>query len=157
MIVLFNYLTLEALNKLKDELEYRKTKVRFKINEDLKEARAHGDLSENFEYKAAKRDRAQNNGRMRYLDRMIKTAKIIKDTSAEDEVGINKKVTIRFIESDDIEVFTIVTTVDTDPINNMLSIESPLGKSIYKQKIGKIIAINSPDGEYTIKIEKIEV
>jgi len=157
VIVLFNYLTLEALNKLKDELEYRKTKVRFKINEDLKEARAHGDLSENFEYKAAKRDRAQNNGRMRYLDRMIKTAKIIKDTSAEDEVGINKKVTIRFIESDDIEVFTIVTTVDADPINNMLSIESPLGKSIYKQKIGKIIAINSPDGEYTIKIEKIEV
>jgi len=152
---MYNYLTIEAINKLKDELEYRKTVVRFKINEELKEARAHGDLSENFEYKAAKRERAQNNGRMRYLDRMIKTAKIIEDTTAPDEVGLSKKVTLRFIEENEVDDFTIVTTVDADPLNGFLSIESPLGKAIYKHKLGEELSIESPDGRYTVRIENI--
>lgn len=153
---MYNYLTVESLNKLKDEIEYRKNVVRFKINEDLKEARAHGDLSENFEYKAAKRDRAENNGRMRYLDKMIKTAIVIEDNTAPDEVGISKKVTLRFIQEDELDEFIIVTTVDADPLNNMLSIESPLGKAIYKHKLGEELPIESPDGEYIVKIEKIE-
>lgn len=83
-----NFLTEEAINKLKEEVEHRKVVVRYRINQDLKVARAQGDLSENFEYKAAKRDRAQNEGRIRYLERMIKTAKIIKDNTAADEVGL---------------------------------------------------------------------
>lgn len=152
---MYNYLTEEALNKLKDELEYRKTVVRRNINEDLKEARAHGDLSENFEYKAAKKDRADNNRRMGYLDRMIRTAILITDEIKEDEVGIGKQVTLKFIEENEIDTFTMVTTIDANPIENMISIECPLGKSIYKQKLGKEVTIDSPDGSYTVKIEKI--
>ena len=154
---MYNYLTEESIQKLKDELEYRKTVVRFKINEELKEARAHGDLSENFEYKAAKRNRAQNNGRMRYLDRMINTATIIVDTTKDDEVGIGKKVTLQFEDDEDLETFTIVTTVDADPLNNMISIESPIGKVIYKKKIDEIALVDSPEGKYTVKIIKIEI
>ena len=153
---MYNYLTQESIQKLKDELEYRKAVVRFKINEELKEARAHGDLSENFEYKAAKRNRAQNNGRMRYLDRMINTATIIVDNTEDDEVGIGKKVTLQFEDDDDLEIFTIVTTVDADPLNNMISIESPIGKVIYKRKIGENVLVDSPEGKYTVKIIKIE-
>jgi transcription elongation factor GreA len=153
---LHNKLTLDAINKLKEEIEYRKVVVRKKINEDLKEARAQGDLSENFEYKAAKRDRARNESRIRYLERMIKTAVIISDDTLEDEVGIGKKVTVKFLKEDEIEEFKIVTTVEADPLNNMISIESPLGKVLYKHKVGEILKVNSPEGEYTIKIEKIE-
>lgn len=151
-----NFLTLEALETLKEELEYRKVVTRKKINEDLKEARAQGDLSENFEYKAAKRDRAQNEGRMRYLDRMIKSAKIIEDHTALDEVGLKKRVTLRFLEDKDIDTFTIVTTIEADPINGLISIESPIGKAIYKHKAGEIIEVSSPEGSYKVRIEKID-
>ncbi|GIM29503.1 transcription elongation factor GreA [Clostridium polyendosporum] len=150
-----NYLTEEAINKLKEEIEYRKLVVRRQINEDLKEARAHGDLSENFEYKAAKRDRARNESRMRYLERMIKTAKLITDTTSEDEVGLGKIVSIRFLIDDEVDKFTIVTTIEADPINNMLSIESPLGRAIYKHKVGDEVIIESPEGNYSIRIEEI--
>lgn len=150
-----NYLTQEAINKLQEEIEYRKVVVRRQINEDLKEARAHGDLSENFEYKAAKRDRARNESRIRYLERMIKTANLITDTASEDEVGLEKIVSIRFLIDDEIDKFTIVTTIEADPINNMLSIESPLGRAIYKHKVGDEVMIESPEGNYFVRIEEI--
>ncbi|MCX7885092.1 MAG: transcription elongation factor GreA [Caloramator sp.] len=150
-----NYLTEEAINKLKEEIEYRKVVVRHKIIEDIKEARAFGDLSENFEYKAAKRERAKNESRIRYLERMIKTAKIIKDDTMPDEVGIGKIVTLRFLEDNEIEKFTIVTTIEADPMNNLISIESPIGKAIYKHKIGEIVKVESPDGQYEVKIEDV--
>lgn len=150
-----NYLTEEAINKIKEEIEYRKVVLRHKILEDVKEARAHGDLSENFEYKAAKRERGKNESRIRYLENMIKTAKIIKDTTAEDEVGIGKKVTIRFLEHNEVEQFLIATTIEVDPLNNVISIESPLGRAIYKHKIGDEVKIESPDGEYTVRIENV--
>lgn len=151
-----NYLTSEDIKKLNEEIEYRKIVVRKKINEDLKEARAHGDLSENYEYKAAKRERAINESRMRHLDKIIKTAMIIKDNAAEDEVGLNKKVILKFIEDDDIEEFTLSTTLDADPVNNIISIESPLGKAIFKHKAGDEVAVNSPQGYYRVRIEKIK-
>lgn len=150
-----NYLTQEAINKLQEEIEYRKVVVRRQINEDLKEARAHGDLSENFEYKAAKRDRARNESRIRYLERMIKTANIITDTASEDEVGLGKIVSIRFLIDDEIDKFTIVTTIEADPISNMLSIESPLGRAIYKHKVGDEAMVESPEGNYFVRIEEI--
>lgn len=152
-----NYLTEEAINKLKEEIEYRKVVLRYKILEDVKEARAHGDLSENFEYKAAKRERGKNESRIRYLERMIRTAKIIKDTTAEDEVGIGKKVLIRFLDDDEVEQFKIVTTVEADPLNNIISIEGPLGKAIYRHKAGDIVGVESLDGEYSVKIEKVTI
>lgn len=152
-----NYLTEESINKLKDEIEHRKVVVRRKINEDLKEARAHGDLSENFEYKAAKRDRAHNESRIRHLERMIKTAKIIEDTTSEKEVGLGKIVSIKFLEDNEIDEFMIVTTIEADPMNNKISIESPLGRALYKHRVGDKIIVNSPEGEYSVMIEEISI
>lgn len=154
---MYNYLTEEALQILKDELEHRKSVVRFQINQELKEARAHGDLSENFEYKAAKKERADNNRRMGYLERMINTAKIINDDTSENQVGIGKIVTLRFLDDDEEEEFTMVTTVESDPLNNKISIECPLGKSLYKKKLGEQVQVVSPDGYYNVIIEKIQL
>ncbi|KPU42312.1 transcription elongation factor GreA [Oxobacter pfennigii] len=152
-----NYLTQEAINKLKEEIEYRKVVLRYKILEDVKEARAHGDLSENFEYKAAKRERGKNESRIRYLERMIRTATIIEDKTSIDEVGIGKTITLRFIEDDEVEEYHLVTTVEVDPLKNIISIESPLGKAIYGHKAGDEIKIQSLNGEYTVRIEKIAI
>lgn len=147
-----NFLTEDDINKMKEEIEFRKVVERKRLNEDVKEARAHGDLSENFEYKAAKRERGKNEGRIRYLERMIKTAKIISKDSNPGEVGIGKEVKIKFLD-DDFEVsYHIVTTMDTDAINNKISIESPLGKSIFKKKVGDCITVNSPEGDYEVEI-----
>lgn len=154
---MYNYLTEEALQILIDELEHRKNVVRFQINEELKEARAHGDLSENFEYKAAKKNRADNNRRMGYLERMIKTAKIINDNISENQVGIGKIVTLRFSDDEETEDFTMVTTVESDPLNNKISIECPLGKSLYKKNLGEQVEVSSPDGSYSVIIEKIQL
>ncbi len=150
-----NYLTKEALKILQDEIQHRKSVVRRKINEDLKEARAHGDLSENFEYKAAKRDRAQNEGRIRYLERMVRTSILIEDTTTADQVGLGKTVTIRFLEDDETEDFEIVTTIESDPLKNRISIESPLGKAIYKKNIGEETMVTSPEGSYRVRVEKV--
>lgn len=152
-----NYLTEDSIEKIRKEIEHRKVVVRKTINEDLKEARAHGDLSENFEYKAAKRDRARNESRIRFLERMIKTAIIIENDTDEDQVGVGKKVTIRFLEDDDVDEYLIVTTVDADPFENKVSIESPIGKAMYKHKIGEKVNVEAPSGVYSIKIEKVEV
>lgn len=155
VVRMHNYLTEEAIKKLREEIEYRKVVLRYKILEDVKEARAQGDLSENFEYKAAKRERGKNESRIRYLEKMINTAKIIKDTTAEDEVGIGKNVSIRFLQDGEAEDFLIVTTVETDPLNNKISIESPLGHAIYKHKVGDEVKVQSVDGEYCVRIEKV--
>ncbi len=154
---MYNYLTEKSLQILKDELEHRKNVVRFQINEELKEARAHGDLSENFEYKAAKKNRADNNRRMGYLEKMIKTAKIINDDTSENQVGIGKIVTLRFLDDDEEEDFTMVTTVESDPLNNKISIECPLGKALYKRILGEKVEVTSPDGSYSVIIEKLQM
>ena len=98
---MYDELTAEDIKKMEEEIEYRKLVVRKQALEAVKEARAHGDLSENFEYHAAKKDKNQNESRIRYLERMIKTAKVISTESAEDEVGINNTVTVYFEEDDE--------------------------------------------------------
>ncbi|MCH3964242.1 MAG: transcription elongation factor GreA [Clostridium sp.] len=153
---MYNYLTKKAIDKLNQEIEHRKVIVRRKINEDLKEARAQGDLSENFEYKSAKRDRAHNESRIRYLEKMIKTAKIIEDTAADNEVGIGKTVYLKFEDEAEAEKFFIVTTIEADPLNNRISIESPLGSAIYRHTTGEKITVKSPDGIYSVTIQAIE-
>lgn len=150
-----NYLTQQDIDKMKKEIEYRKVVVRKQRNEEVKEARAHGDLSENYEYKAAKRERGRNEGRIKYLERMIKTATIITDNTEDSEVGLGKIINIYFIEDDMNIEYEIVTTMETDAINNKISIESPLGKMIYKKRLGDIVKIDSPDGEYSVCIQGI--
>ena len=150
-----NYLTQQDIYNMKKEIEYRKVVVRKQRNEEVKEARAHGDLSENYEYKAAKRERGRNEGRIKYLERMIKTATIITDNTEAGEVGLGKLVDVYFIEDDMNIEYEIVTTMETDAINNKISIESPLGKMIYKKRVGDIVNIDSPDGEYSVRIQSI--
>lgn len=152
-----NFLTKEDIEKMKKEIEYRKVVVRKKRNEEVKEARAHGDLSENFEYKAAKRERGRNEGRIKYLEKMIKTGTVIEDNTKDNEVGLGKIVTIYFVEDDFSVEYSIVTTMQTDALNNKISIESPLGKMIYGKKIGDQVTIDSPDGEYIVRIDEVRI
>lgn len=151
-----NFLTEQDIEKMKKEIEYRKVVVRKKCNEDVKEARSHGDLSENYEYKAAKRERGRNEGRIKYLEKMIKTATIIEDTSSKNEVGLGDKVTVEFLEDEFSVEYEIVTTMSTDAVHQKISIESPLGKAIYKRTINDIIDVDSPDGIYKVKIQAIQ-
>ena len=108
---MYDELTPTDIKKMQEEIDYRKGVVRPKVLEDVKEARAHGDLSENFEYHAAKKVKNQNESRIRYLERMIRTANVISEESADDEVGINNTVKVKFIEDDVTETYRIVTTV----------------------------------------------
>ena len=150
-----NFLTEQDIEKMKKEIEYRKVVVRKKRNEEVKEARAHGDLSENYEYKSAKRERGRNEGRIKYLEKMIKTANIIEDNTHDDEVGLGKIVTVNFIDDDFSMEYEMVTTMSTDAVNNKISIESPSGKAIYNRRVGETVEVDSPDGKYLVKIEDI--
>ena len=152
-----NELTEKDIKKIEEEIEYRKLVVRKGAIEAVKEARAQGDLSENFEYYAAKKDKNQNESRIRYLERMIKTAEIIDDTSAEDEVGMNNTVQVYFEEDDEVETFRIVTTVRGDSLNGLISVESPIGKAIYGKKVGDRVKVKvNDDYEDYVVIRSIE-
>ena len=128
-------LTKSDIQKMKEEIEYRKLVVRKEALEAVKEARAHGDLSENFEYHAAKKDKNINESRIRYLERMIKTAEIISDESKEDEVGLNNTVEIYFEDEDETETFKLVTTVRGNSLAGKISTESPIGKAVLGIKL----------------------
>jgi len=154
---MFDELTAEDIRKMEEEIEYRKLVVRKQALEAVKEARAHGDLSENFEYHAAKKDKNQNESRIRYLEKMIKTAKIISTDSAEDEVGINNTVTVYFPEDEEEETYRIVTTIRSNSQKNLISNESPLGKALLGHKVGdKVNVIVNDNYSYEVEIRKIE-
>ena len=150
-------LTQSDLDKMQEEIDHRKLVLRPQLLVDVKDARAHGDLSENFEYKAAKKAKNQNESRIRYLEKMIKTAHVIEDNSADDEVGINNQVTVWFEEDQEEETYKIVTTVRGDSLNNYISIESPLGKALMHHKEGERVEVKVNETvSYFVKILKIE-
>ena len=150
-------LTRSDIKKMEEEIEYRKLTLRHELLEDVKETRAHGDLSENFEYHAAKRAKNKNESRIRYLERMIRTAQVIDDDSADDEVGINNFVTVVFDDDGSEETYKIVTSVRSDSLNNMITIESPLGKALMKHKVGDQVRVNVNENvSYTVTIKAIE-
>ncbi len=150
-------LTQEDIDKMQAEIDHRILVVRPQLLSEVNEARAQGDLSENYEYKAAKQAKNQNERRIRYLEKMIRTAQIYKDNSADDEVGINNRVTILFEEDGEEECYKIVTTVRADSTNNLISIESPLGKALMHHKAGDRVKVDvKPDYSYYVKILKIE-
>ena len=154
---MYDKLTPSDIKKMQEEIEYRKLQVRPKALEDVKEARAQGDLSENFEYYAAKKYKNQNESRIRYLERMIKTAKVISEDSAEDEVGINNTVTVEFVDDGSVEVYKLVTTVRANSLENLITNESPLGKALLGKKEGEISHVQvNPSVGYDVKIVKIE-
>ena len=154
---MYDKLTPTDIKKMQEEIEYRKLVVRPKALEDVKEARAQGDLSENFEYYAAKKFKNQNESRIRYLERMIKTATLISEDSAEDEVGMNNTVTVEFVDDGSVEVYKIVTTVRANSLDNLITNESPLGKALLGKKEGEIAHVQvNPNVGYDVKIIKIE-
>ena len=153
---MYDKLTKKDIEKMEQEIEHRKLVVRREALEDVKEARAHGDLSENFEYKAAKKFKNENESRIRYLERMIKTAHIVEDDSSDSEVGLNDTVKVYFEDDDMEEEYKIVTTVRSDALNQMISIESPMGKALLKHKAGErvYVAVNDKTGYY-VQIREI--
>ena len=150
-------LTRSDVKKIKEEIEYRKLVVRKRELEAVKEARAQGDLSENFEYKAAKQDKNRNERRIRYLERMLKNARIISDDSGEDEVGINNTVEVYFEDDDETETYRLVTSVRGNSLQGLISIESPLGKAIKGRKAGDRVKVKTNgDNGYYVVVKKIE-
>jgi transcription elongation factor GreA len=154
---MYNELTPDDIKKMEEEIEYRVHVVRKEALEDVKTARAHGDLSENFEYHAAKREKNRNESRIRYLQKMIKTAKVIDDTSADDEVGINNRVELYYEDDESTEVIKLVTTVRGDSLEGLISIESPLGKALLGHKVGDRVLIEvNQNVQYYVTIKNID-
>jgi len=150
-------LTASDIKRMEEEIEYRKLVLRPQLLEDVKEARSHGDLSENFEYYAAKKEKNKNESRIRFLDRMIRTAEVISDASAEDEVGLNNTVTVKFTEDGSMEVYKIVTTVRGNSLEGLISNESPLGKALLGHKVGDVVHVEVNAGfGYDVEITGIE-
>ncbi len=153
----FDELTKIDIEKMKEELEYRTTKVRPEILEEVKLTRSFGDLSENAEYHAAKRERGKNESRIRYLRNMIKTAVIIDTSSDEDAVGLFDTVTYYVEEDDCEEQVRIVTSLRRNPFQKIISKESPLGSALMGKKVGDRVAVKiDSDYSYYIVIRKIE-
>lgn len=145
-------LTENDVKKIEAEIEHRKLVVRKEAIEAVKEARAQGDLSENFEYYAAKRDKNKNEGRIRYLEKMLKTAEIVNDSSKEDEVGINNEVEIYFEDDDETEKYKIVTSIRGNSLNGYISIESPMGKAVMGHKVNDRVYVKASEttGYYVV-------
>ncbi len=154
---MYDELTQVDIQKMKEELEWRLTKVRPEILEDVKLARSHGDLSENAEYHAAKRERGKNESRIRYLRNMIKTAVIIDSSSENDSVGLFDTVTYYVEEDDCEEQVKIVTMLRRDPFKRIISKESPLGSALMGKKVGDRVSVNIDNGNgYYVVIRNIE-
>ena len=150
-------LTKQDIERMEAEIEHRKLVERPKLIEAVKDARAQGDLSENFEYYAAKREKNRNESRIRYLDRMIRTADIIEDSSAENEAGIGDIVEIYFEDERETEEVCLVTTMSADSLNQMVSIESPIGKAIRGKKEGDRVRVEvDKDTFFYLQIKKIQ-
>ena len=150
-------LTKSDEEKIEAEFEYRKLTVRKEAIEAVKEARAQGDLSENFEYYAAKRDKNKNESCINYLERMLKTAEIVSDDSRADEEGMNNVVEIYFEDEDETETYKLVTSIRGNSLDHKISIESPLGKAVLGHKVGDRVKVKISDtAGYYVEIRKIE-
>jgi len=151
------YLSKERYDQIVSELNYLTNEEYPRIKDDLCEARAQGDLSENFEYKAAKKFKNKNESRIRYLEKMIKTAVVVSEDSPEDEVGMNNTVDLYFEDDDMVETYKIVTTVRSNSLKNLISRESPLGAAIFGHKVGDRCEVKVNDSySYFVEIRKIE-
>ncbi len=154
---MYNQLTQKDIKDMEAEIEERKLVIRPQLLEAVKEARAHGDLSENFEYYAAKREKNKNESRIRFLERMIKTAEVIPDESKEDEVGMNKTVEVQFEEDGSVEKYKIVTTMRGNSLEGLVSVESPIGKALMGHKAGDRVYVQVNDSfGYYLLIKSIE-
>ncbi|HBE84414.1 MAG TPA: transcription elongation factor GreA [Lachnoclostridium sp.] len=154
---MFDKLTENDIKKMQEEIDHRKLVVRKEALEAVKEARAHGDLSENFEYHAAKKDKNQNESRIRYLEKMIKTAQVISDESKDDEIGLYNTVDLYFEDDDEEETYKLVTTVRGNSMKGLISSESPLGRAVMGHKVGDrvYVKVNDKTGYYVV-VKRLE-
>ena len=152
-----NELTRKDIELMRQELEHRRQVLRPQLIQAVKEARAFGDLSENFEYKAAKQEKNRNDSRCRYLENMIRTAVVVSEKSAEGTVGLYDKVTL-YVEEDDEEITCrIVTTVRQDALSGLVSKESPVGKAVLGRRLGDRVTVQVNDSySYDVVIRAIE-
>ncbi len=147
-------LTSEGFLELETELNNLKSNERPRIIEAIKEARAQGDLSENADYDAARDEQAKIEARIQELEYMLEHAKII-EKSKGDKVEVGTTVTVKYVEDEEEEIYSIVGSMEADPFENKISNESPIGKAIMNKKVGDIISVESPNGNYDIKIVNI--
>ena len=150
-------LTKGDVEKIQAEIDERKLVIRPKLLEEVKETRAQGDLSENFEYHEAKRAKNMNDSRIRYLEKMLRFAEVIDDSSNDDEVGINNTVTIYIPEDDCEETYKLVTSIRGNSLKGLISIESPLGIAIKGKHVGDTatVVVNA-DYSYDVIIRSID-
>lgn len=150
-------LTDKDVARIQAEIEHRRLVVRPQCLEAVKEARAQGDLSENFEYYAAKREKNKNESRIRYLEKVLRYATVIEDYSEDDEIGLENTVTVRFEDDDMLETYRIVTPIRCNSLQNKISIESPIGKALMGHKKGDRVEVMMPNGgSYFLIIEEVE-
>ena len=152
-----NELTRQDLKMMQEELDHRRIELRPQLLEAVKVARGFGDLSENFEYKAAKREKNRNDSRIRYLENMIKTARVIDAAPAGDGIGLFDKVTFWIEEDGEEETIQLVTTLRQDALKGLISKESPVGKALWGHKVGDRVCIEaSPTYSYYVQIRAVE-
>ncbi|MCQ4770770.1 GreA/GreB family elongation factor [Intestinimonas massiliensis] len=140
-----NELTQKDIRLMREELDYRRIQLRPKLLEAVKEARGFGDLSENFEYKAAKQEKNRNESRIRFLENMIRTAVVISDRADADTVGLYDRVTVYLEDEGDEEIYQVVTTIRQDALHGLISKESPLGKALLGRRVGERFHIQVND------------
>lgn len=154
---MYDELTAVDIQKMEEEVTYRRLTLRPKLIEDVKTAREFGDLSENFEYKAAKREKNRNDSRIRYLERMIKTAKVIDAASEPDEIGLFDRVTIYIEEDDEEQTIQLVTTLRQNALKGLISKESPVGKAVMGHKTGERVTVQVNESySYDIVIRAVQ-
>ena len=153
---MYDELTQVDIDKMKAEIDYRMTVLRPKLIEDVKTAREWGDLSENFESKAAKREKNRNDSRIRYLERMIKTAKVIEFKESEG-IGLFDEVEIYLENLKKTQTVRIATALRQDAMHGIISKESPVGKALMGHSVGERILVEvSPELKYFVEIRAIE-
>ena len=152
-----NELTKKDIQMMREELDYRRIQLRPQLLEAVKEARAFGDLSENFEYKAAKQEKNRNESRIRFLENMIKTAVVLPEPEESDGVALYDKVTVFLEDEGDTEVYQVVTTMRQDALHGLISKESPMGSALLGKKVGDRALVRvSDDLQYYMEIRAVE-
>ncbi len=150
-------LTRADIRRIEEEIEYRRMTVRPAALKALKEARALGDLSENFEYHCAKRDNNQNNSRIRYLEKLLRFATVVEEEADDTKVGMNNTVSVYFEEDDETDTYRIVTSIRSDSRRGLISNESPLGKALMGHSVGDRIEVEVQGGEaYHVVIKALD-
>lgn len=154
---MYDELTRQDIQKMQEEIDYRVQTLRPKLIEDVQTARAFGDLSENFEYKCAKQEKNRNDSRIRYLQRMVDTAKVITDHSTGDTVGLFDSVVIYIPDDDEEQTIRLVTTLRQNVLEGLISKESPVGKAVMGHRAGETVHVQvNEDVGYDIVIRSVE-